>query len=178
MITPRQWIISQKYGKKGAQQIQSQKTKGPQIQPVKVLAGGLLTPGLRLLLKTPAVKKSLKYLKDKTKEKYSFWSRKTGKKKLGTLGKLEIKKRKAMFLKNYAKSVEGKIKYPPSQLKESISKLQKSKIPMGRTTASLTAYDKKISDITKAVMNKPAKIKLHSTGGEVIIGKNVDKDLL
>ena len=39
MISPRQWIISQKYGKKGAQQIQSQKTKGPQISPLKVKSG-------------------------------------------------------------------------------------------------------------------------------------------
>ena len=39
MISPKQWIISQKYGKKGAQQIQSQKTKGPQISPLKVKSG-------------------------------------------------------------------------------------------------------------------------------------------
>ena len=39
MITPRQWIISQKYGKKGAQQIQSQKTKGPQISPLNAKGG-------------------------------------------------------------------------------------------------------------------------------------------
>jgi len=40
MISPRQWIIANKYGKKGALQVNQQKTKGPQIQPVKVLAGG------------------------------------------------------------------------------------------------------------------------------------------
>ena len=167
MISPRQWIISQKYGKKGAQQIQSQKTKGPQIQPLKVLAGGLLSPGMRVVLKTPLVKKTLKFIKDKTKEQYGAWSRKTSldkagpalKKKFGALGKLELKKRKAMFLKKYAHhNLESMYK--------------------GRTTASLTAYEKKINEITKAIINKPLKTKLHSTGGEVVIGKNVDKDLL
>ena len=39
MITPRQWIMSQKYGKRGAQQINPQKTKGPQISPLKVRSG-------------------------------------------------------------------------------------------------------------------------------------------
>ena len=39
MITSRQWIIAKKYGKQGAQQIQSQKTKGPQISPLKVKSG-------------------------------------------------------------------------------------------------------------------------------------------
>ena len=39
MITPRQWIISKKYGKQGARQIQPQKTKGPQISPLKVKSG-------------------------------------------------------------------------------------------------------------------------------------------
>jgi len=167
MITPRQWIISQKYGKKGARQIQSQKTKGPQIQPLKVLAGGLLSPGMRVLLKTPLVKKTLKFIKDKTIKDYGTWSRKTHldkadlalKKKFGTLGKLELKKRKATFLKKYAHYMLG-----PTY--------------KGRTTTSLAAYDKKINEITKAMINKPLKTKLHSTGGEVVIGKNVDKDLL
>ena len=72
MISPRQWIISQKSGKKGAQQIQSQKTKGPQIQPVKVLAGGLLMPGIRVATKgaqkrfwPQKVAKFLKNIRDK-----------------------------------------------------------------------------------------------------------------
>ena len=166
MITPRQWIISQKYGKKGALQVNPQKTKGPQIPPVKVLAGGLLSPGMRVLLKTPLVKKTLKFIKDKTKEQYGTWSRKTSldkagpalKKKFGTLGKLELKKRKATFLKKYAHSNLG------SMYK-------------GRTTTSLAAYDKKINEITKALINKKPGVTLHSGGG-LIIGKNVDKDLL
>ena len=39
MISPRQWIISNKYGKKGALQVNPQKTKGPQISPLKVKSG-------------------------------------------------------------------------------------------------------------------------------------------
>ena len=39
MISPRQWIIANKYGKKGALQVNPQKTKGPQITPLKVKSG-------------------------------------------------------------------------------------------------------------------------------------------
>ena len=41
-------------------------------------------------------------------------------------------------------------------------------------------YQKKLKDITKAYMHKKAnpKIQTHSEGGEIVFGKNVDKDLL
>ena len=49
-------------------------------------------------------------------------------------------------------------------------------------TAELSAgqYEQKIKQITKAYMHKRAnpQIKTHSEGGEIVIGKNVDKDLL
>ena len=168
MITPRQWIISQKYGKKGAQQIQSQKTKGPQIQPVKALAGGLLSQGIRMIYKDPGSKAALKKLTSWVKSKY--------KGKLGTLGKLELKKRKAEGLAKYAKLLQTKT--TSGAFKGSKKKAKLATGAFRKTELQTTAYAKKINEITKAIINKPLKTKLHSTGGEVIIGKNVDRSLL
>ena len=39
MISPKQWIIANKYGKKGALQVNPKKTLGPQISPLKVKSG-------------------------------------------------------------------------------------------------------------------------------------------
>ena len=43
--------MSQKYGRQGALQVNPLKAKGPQIQSVKVLAGGLLSAGVRTAYK-------------------------------------------------------------------------------------------------------------------------------
>ena len=169
MISPRQWIISQKYGKKGAQQIQSQKTKGPQIQPLKVLAGGLLSQGIRMIYKDPASKAALKKLTTWVKSKYKG-------KKFGTLGKLELKKKKAEGLAKYAKLLQTKT--TAAAFKGSKKKAKLATGAFRKTELQTTAYAKKINEITKAMINKPLKTKLHSTGGEVIIGKNVDRSLL
>ena len=167
MITPRQWIISQKYGKKGAQQIQSQKTKGPQIQPLKVLAGGLLSQGIRMIYKDPASKAALKKLTTWVKSKY--------KGKLGTLGKLELKKQKAEGLAKYAKLLQTKT--TTGAFKGSKKKAKLATSAFRKTELQATAYAKKINEITKALMSKKPGVTLHSSGG-FIIGKNVDKDLL
>ena len=168
MISPRQWIISQKYGKKGALQVNPQKTKGPQIQPVKVLAGGLLSQGIRMIYKDPASKAALKKLTSWVKSKYKT-------KKLGTLGKLELKKHKGEGLAKYAKLLQTKT--TSAAFKGSKKKAKLATGAFRKTELQATAYAKKINEITKALINKKPGVTLHSGGG-LIIGKNVDKDLL
>ena len=66
MISPKKWIMSQKYGRQGALQVNPLKAKGPQIQSVKVLAGGLLSAGVRTAYKLSKKKfPSLKEFKSK-----------------------------------------------------------------------------------------------------------------
>jgi hypothetical protein len=167
MISPRQWIISNKYGKKGALQVNQQKTKGPQIQPVKVLAGGLLSQGIRMIYKDPASKAALKKLTSWVKSKY--------KGKFGTLGKLEVKRRKAEGLQKYAKLLQTKS--TTAAFKGSAKKSKQATGVFRKTELQLQGYQTKLNAITKALINKKPGVTLHSGGG-LIIGKNVDKDLL
>jgi len=167
MISPKQWIIANKYGKKGALQVNPKKTLGPQIQPVKVLAGGLLSQGIRMIYKDPASKAALKKLTSWVKSKY--------KGKFGTLGKLELKKHKAEGLAKYAKLLQTKT--TAAAFKGSKKKAKLATGAFRKTELQATAYAKKINEITKALMNKKPGVTLHSGGG-FIIGKNVDKDLL
>ena len=125
----------------------------------KLLAGGLLYPGIRV-----AVKYARPLWKVATKKIY---------KRAGetTMSKLQIKLNKASDLqKNFSKM----------QLKDLTSSQLKD---MSKFLPKLKAYKTKIKDTAKAWLEKEyrygkSKKVLHSEGGEVIIGKNVDKGLL
>ena len=125
----------------------------------KLLAGGLLYPGIRV-----AVKYARPLWKVATKKIY---------KRAGetTMSKLQIKLDKARDLqKNFSKM----------QLKDLTSSQLKE---MSKFLPNLKAYKAKIKDTAKAWLEKEyrygkSKKVLHSEGGEVVIGKNVDRGLL
>ena len=125
----------------------------------KLLAGGLLYPGIRV-----AVKYARPLWKVATKKIY---------KRAGetTMSKLQIKLNKASDLqKNFSKM----------QLKDLTSSQLKD---MSKFLPKLKAYKTKIKDTAKAWLEKEyrygkSKKVLHSEGGEVVIGKNVDRGLL
>jgi len=132
-------------------------------RPRKYLAGGLLNPLIRVGMRTKGykgfAKEISKYIKDFVKIH----------KKSPAVAKLESKRLKI------------------DAIKSSLSKARKD---MGKNlflrkhyfdaSSKVSSYQKKLKDITKAYMHKRAnpQIKTHSEGGEVVIGKNVDKDLL
>ena len=157
MISPRQWIISQKYGKRGALQVNPQKTKGPQIQPVKALAGGLLMPGIRVATKVAQKRfwpqKLAKFLKKYKRQDINYT-------------KLEIKRGKAKDLMTMLKATSAKT--GPLNNTEAIKRLTKYR--SNKFTEGMEYMKKKI-------LKSQKKLKLHSTGG-LIIGKNVDRSLL
>ena len=152
MIMDRKWVIASKYGKQGLNQKQIARH---QIQPVKALAGGLLSQGIRMIYKDPGSKAALKKLTSWVKSKY--------KGKLGTLGKLELKKRKAEGLAKYAKLLQTKT--TSGAFKGSKKKAKLATGAFRKTELQTTAYAKKINEITKAMIHKPIRTKLHSTGG-------------
>ena len=140
----------------------------------KKLAGGLLRQGIKIIYRDPASRKALHALKDFILKGYKAKNLQS----LGPVGKLELKLRKAQGLKKYSKLISTKLN--PDRFQGSLPMTRKAKRIM--KTAELTAgkYEKKIKQITKAFMHKRAnpQIKTHSEGGEIIIGKNVDRDLL
>ena len=134
------------------------------------LAGGLLSQGIRLIYKDPASKAALKKLTHWVKSKYKG-------KTFGTLGKLELKHRKAEGLVKYSKLIQGKIAKDPSRFK-SLKNAEKAKNVFKKTQLQAESYKKKINLITKTLMNRKPNVTLHSEGGEVVFGKNVDRSLL
>ena len=134
------------------------------------LAGGLLGQGIRLIYKDPASKAALKKLTHWVKSKYKG-------KTFGTLGKLELKHRKAEGLVKYSKLIQGKIAKDPSRFK-SLKNAEKAKNVFKKTQLQAESYKKKINLITKTLMNRKSNVTLHSEGGEVTISKNVDRSLL
>jgi len=134
------------------------------------LAGGLLGQGIRLIYKDPASKAALKKLTHWVKSKYKG-------KIFGTLGKLELKHRKAEGLVKYSKLIQGKIAKDPSRFK-SLKNAEKAKNVFKKTQLQAESYKKKINLITKTLMNRKSNVTLHSEGGEVTISKNVDRSLL
>ena len=136
----------------------------------KYLAGGLLGQGIRLIYKDPASKAALKKLTHWVKSKYKG-------KIFGTLGKLELKHRKAEGLVKYSKLIQGKIAKDPSRFK-SLKNAEKAKNVFKKTQLQAESYKKKINLITKTLMNRKSNVTLHSEGGEVTISKNVDRSLL
>ena len=157
MISPRQWIISQKYGKRGALQVNPQKTKGPQIQPVKVLAGGLLMPGIRVATKVAQKRfwpqKLAKFLKKYKRQDINYT-------------KLEIKRGKAQDLIKMLKATGAKT--GPLNNTEAIRRLKKYRT---------NKFVEGVEYVKKKILKSQKKLKLHNTGG-FIIGKNVDRSLL
>jgi hypothetical protein len=125
----------------------------------KLLAGGLLYPGIRL-----AVKYSRPLWKAASKKVYD----RAGK---TAMSKLQIKLDKARDLQSH---------FSKKQLKDLTSAKIKE---MGEILPKLKAYKTKIKDTAKAWLEKEYRFGkkkkiLHSEGGEVVIGKNVDKSLL
>ena len=133
------------------------------------LAGGLLGQGIRLIYKDPASKAALKKLTHWVKSKYKG-------KIFGTLGKLELKHRKAEGLVKYSKLIQGKIAKDPSRFK-SLKNAEKAKNVFKKTQLQAESYKKKINLITKTLMNRKSNVTLHSEGGEVVVHANVDRSL-
>ena len=148
------------------------RAEGGPIQ--KKLAGGLLRQGIKMIYRDPASRKALHALKDFILKGYKSKNLQS----LGPVGKLELKLRKAQGLKKYSKLISTKIN--PDRFKGSRSMTRKAKKMMKTAELSAGQYAQKIKQITKAYMYKKAnpQIKTHSEGGEIVIGKNVDKDLL
>ncbi len=125
----------------------------------KLLAGGLLYPGIRV-----AVKYARPLWKAASKKVYD----RAGK---TSMSKLQIKLNKASDLqKNFSKM----------QLKDLSSTQIKE---MSKFLPKLKAYKSKIKDTAKAWLEKEYRFGkkkkiLHSEGGEVVVGKNVDRSLL
>ena len=148
------------------------RAEGGPIQ--KKLAGGLLRVGIKTIYRDPASRKALGTLKNYILKQYKAKDFKS----LSTIGKLDLKIRKAEGLKKYSKLISTKIN--PDRFKGSRSMTRKAKKMMKTAELSAGQYAQKIKQITKAYMYKKAnpQIKTHSEGGEIVIGKNVDKDLL
>lgn len=148
------------------------RAEGGPIQ--KKLAGGLLRVGIKTIYRDPASRKALGTLKNYILKQYKAKDFKS----LSTIGKLDLKIRKAEGLKKYTKLISTKIN--PDRFKGSKSMTRKAKKMMKTAELSAGQYEQKIKQITKAYMHKRAnpQIKTHSEGGEIVIGKNVDKDLL
>ena len=148
------------------------RAEGGPIQ--KKLAGGLLRVGIKAIYRDPASRKALSTLKDYILKQYKAKNLKS----LGPVGKLDLKIRTAQGLKKYSKLISTKIN--PDRFKGSRSMTRKAKSIMKTAELSAGQYEKKLKQITKAFMHKRAnpQIKTHSEGGEIVIGKNVDMDLL
>ena len=148
------------------------RAEGGPIQ--KKLAGGLLRVGIKTIYRDPASRKALGTLKNYILKQYKAKDFKS----LSTIGKLDLKISKAEGLKKYTKLISTKIN--PDRFKGSKSMTRKAKKMMKTAELSAGQYEQKIKQITKAYMHKRAnpQIKTHSEGGEIVIGKNVDKDLL
>lgn len=139
----------------------TKKAEGGEVQ--KLLAGGLLNPLIRVGLKTKGYKSFAKQV-----NKYVKTLVKTHKKD-PVIAKLESKRLKIDALKA---SLDR-------SRKEMSKNLFVRKHYFGASSQA-RGYQKKLKDITKAYMHKKAnpKIQTHSEGGEIVFGKNVDKDLL
>jgi len=137
------------------------RAEGGEVQ--KLLAGGLLNPLIKTALKTKGYKSFSKtvnkYAKDLVKQH----------KKDPAIAKLEAKRLKIDAIKTGL----------DKSRKEMSKNLYVRKHYFGASSQA-REYQKKLKDIIKAYMHKKAnpKIQTHSEGGEIVFGKNVDKDLL
>ena len=137
------------------------RAEGGEVQ--KLLAGGLLNPLIRVGLRTKGYqgfsKEISKYIKDLVKIH----------KKSPAIAKLEGKRLKIDALKSSL-----------SRARKDMSKNLFLRKHYFGASSQVSDYQKKLKAVTKAYMHKRAnpQIKTHSEGGEIVIGKNVDKDLL
>lgn len=137
------------------------RAEGGEVQ--KLLAGGLLNPLIKTALRTKGYKSFSKtvnkYAKDLVKQH----------KKDPAIAKLEAKRLKIDAIKTGL----------DKSRKEMSKNLYVRKHYFGASSQA-RGYQKKLKDIIKAYMHKKAnpKIQTHSEGGEIVFGKNVDKDLL
>jgi|TARA_R100000049_G_C1913108_1_gene59987 hypothetical protein len=136
----------------------------------KLLAGGLLSKGIRLIYRDPKSREAIKKLTTYVKDIYK-------KKKLGPTGTLELKGRKIEGLKKYIDLIKSKSTVKHFKTKTRADKALKV---MDVAKHRLINYEKKHKSIVKAYMHKKAnpQIKTHSEGGEVVIHNNVDRSLL
>ena len=136
----------------------------------KLLAGGLLSKGIRLIYRDPKSREAIKKLTTYVKDIYK-------KKKLGPTGTLELKGRKIEGLKKYIDLIKSKSTVKHFKTKARADKALKV---MDVAKHRLINYEKKHKSIVKAYMHKKAnpQIKTHSEGGEIVVGKNVDRSLL
>ena len=132
-------------------------------RPRKYLAGGLLNPLIRIGMRTKGykgfAKEITKYIKDYIKIH----------KKSPAIAKLEGKRLKIDAIKSNL-----------SKGRKEMSKNLFLRKHYFDASSKVSAYQKKLKDITKAYMHKRAnpQIKTHIKGVEIVFGKNVDKDLL
>jgi len=139
----------------------TKKAEGGEVQ--KLLAGGLLNPLIRVGLKTKGYKSFAKQV-----NKYVKTLVKTHKKD-PVIAKLENKRLKI-----------DAIRASLDRSRKEMSKNLFVRKHYFGASSQARGYQKKLKDITKAYMHKKAnpKIQTHSEGGEIVFGKNVDKDLL
>ncbi len=137
------------------------RAEGGEVQ--KLLAGGLLNPLIKTALRTKGYKSFSKtvnkYAKDLVKQH----------KKDPAIAKLEAKRLKI-----------DAIKTGLDKSRKDMSKNLLVRKHYFGASSQARGYQKKLKDIIKAYMHKKAnpKIQTHSEGGEIVFGKNVDKDLL
>lgn len=137
--------------------------QGGEIRPRKYLAGGLLNPLIRTGMKTKGYKGFAKEIKKYIQDYIKF------NKTSPTVGKLEGKRLKI-------EAIKSSLNKGRKEMSKNLF-LQKHYFD---AASKVGAYEKKLKAVTKAYMHKKAnpQIKTHSEGGEIVIGKNVDKDLL
>ena len=150
MISPKKWIISQKYGRQGALQVNPLKAKGPQIQPVKALAGGLLNPLIRTALKTKGYRSFSKQINKYVKDLVAKHKKDPG------IAKLEGKRLKI-----------DAIKTGLDKSRKDMSKNLFVRKHYFGASSQASGYQKKLKDITKVYLHKRAnpKIQTHLAGG-------------
>ena len=59
-----------------------------------------------------------------------------------------------------------------------MKQVKQAKNVFKKTELQAEAYKKKVNLITKTLIRRKPNVTFHSEGGEVVFGKNVDKDLL
>ena len=129
----------------------------------KKLAGGLLNPLIRIGLRTKGYQGFSKQVKSYLKDLVKIH------KKDPALIKLEGKRLKI-------DAIKGSL----SKARKDMSKNLFVRKHYFGASSQVSDYQKKLKAVTKAYMHRRAnpQIKTHSEGGEIVIGKNVDKDLL
>tara|TARA_R100000231_G_scaffold137786_1_gene114752 strand:- start:44 stop:448 length:405 start_codon:yes stop_codon:yes gene_type:complete len=132
------------------------------MKPKKMLAGGLLKEGIKIVLRDPGSKKGLKVFRKTLKAE--------------GLPKSEVNKGVAMGIKHYLKAIENKIKSGKSS-PSPVLNMAGLKI-MGSAKKAIDAYitkqNKKV-DLTKAAIKEGRKATKHFKGGLMVKPKLAQK---